>query len=285
MFKSKHSGWTWELKRTPFGGGGGGDFFSAVTDPISSVLGTDGGGGGILGGLAQIDNAVNHGIPGGWATVGGSALLAAGIYDPTLIGLADSGNLTEAAITDAGLDPATVAADVSSTESGSGFGLNAGAPTTGAASPSGIAATQSAAGLGGSGTGIIEGLAPTSVGMGGTTGAGSLSGIAGTQAAAGLGGTNLGMGLTADQLAKYEAANPSLNTSNVSRLSDLLKSGAGSGLSNSLGKFAQGSNVGSVATTPWVHGNQNPFVQTQNLPIQNTPKLDVASLANLLKQG
>jgi hypothetical protein len=75
MFKSKHSGWTWDLKRTPFGGGGGGFF-----DDVSSVLGTDGGGGGLLGGiedlgqgigsgLAELDKGVNQ-IPGGWYTVG-----------------------------------------------------------------------------------------------------------------------------------------------------------------------------------------------------------------------
>ena len=48
MLRSKHSGWTWEGKRTPFGGG---NPISAITDPISSALGTDGGGGGLLGGL------------------------------------------------------------------------------------------------------------------------------------------------------------------------------------------------------------------------------------------
>jgi hypothetical protein len=40
FIKSKHSGWTWELKRTPFGGGGGGggfDPFSAVSDAVSSA--------------------------------------------------------------------------------------------------------------------------------------------------------------------------------------------------------------------------------------------------------
>jgi hypothetical protein len=39
FIKSKHSGWTWELKRTPFGGGGGGGFdpISAVSDAVSSV--------------------------------------------------------------------------------------------------------------------------------------------------------------------------------------------------------------------------------------------------------
>jgi hypothetical protein len=85
MLKSKHSGWTWELKRTPFGGS---NPISAITDPISSALGTDGGGGGLLGGLADIDpgpaigaglaeldKGVNQ-IPGGWYTVG--ALAAGG---------------------------------------------------------------------------------------------------------------------------------------------------------------------------------------------------------------
>jgi hypothetical protein len=51
LLKSKHSGWTWELKRTPFGGGGGGGGPSApapekfgsglpgarYTDPRASV--------------------------------------------------------------------------------------------------------------------------------------------------------------------------------------------------------------------------------------------------------
>jgi len=37
FIKSKHSGWTWELKRTPFGGGGGGDPVSAISDAFSSA--------------------------------------------------------------------------------------------------------------------------------------------------------------------------------------------------------------------------------------------------------
>jgi hypothetical protein len=82
---NKHQGWH-DGKRTPFGSGGGGwNPIAAITDPISSALGTDGGGGGILGGLAsidpgpaiggglaQVDKAVNQ-IPGGWYTVGGLA--------------------------------------------------------------------------------------------------------------------------------------------------------------------------------------------------------------------
>jgi len=82
--------------------GGGGNPVSFVTDPISSVLGTDGGGGGILGavadidpgpsigsalasvdpgpaigsGLAEVDDFVNDEIPGGWVTVGLAAATA-----------------------------------------------------------------------------------------------------------------------------------------------------------------------------------------------------------------
>jgi hypothetical protein len=89
MFKSKHSGWTWDLKRTPFGGG---NPLSGITDSISSALGTDGGDGGLLGGLADIDpgpaigsglaeldKGVNQ-IPGGWYTVGGLAAGGTGLY-------------------------------------------------------------------------------------------------------------------------------------------------------------------------------------------------------------
>jgi hypothetical protein len=64
---------------------GGGGIVSAITDPISSALGTDGGGGGILGavedvgqaiggGLADVDKFVNREIPGGWVTVGAASV-------------------------------------------------------------------------------------------------------------------------------------------------------------------------------------------------------------------
>lgn len=64
---------------------GGGNPISAITDPISSVLGTDGGGGGILGAvedvaqgagsaLADVDKFVGREIPGGWVTVGAAAV-------------------------------------------------------------------------------------------------------------------------------------------------------------------------------------------------------------------
>ena len=73
----------------------GGNPISAVTNAISSVLGTDGSGGGILGAVssvvqgvgsavsnavqdigslgAQLDSSVRSAIPGGWATLGEAA--------------------------------------------------------------------------------------------------------------------------------------------------------------------------------------------------------------------
>lgn len=72
------------------GGGGGGGIVSAITDPISSILGTDGGGGGILGavedvgqaiggGLADVDKFVNQNLPGGWIS---PALITAAVAAP-----------------------------------------------------------------------------------------------------------------------------------------------------------------------------------------------------------
>jgi len=82
-------------KIKPQGGGGGFNPIAAITDPISSVLGTDGGGGGILGGLADIDPGpaigsgladvdefVGREIPGGWTTVG---LATAAVAAPYLL--------------------------------------------------------------------------------------------------------------------------------------------------------------------------------------------------------
>ena len=75
--------------------------------------------------------------------------------------------------------------------------------------------------------------------------------------------------------------------STANTLSKLLSSGSqfgGKQLANATQNFAQGQTSSPMAIPALLRGNQNPFVMTQNLPIQNK-KTDLASLAELLKQG
>ena len=241
---------------------------------------------------------------------------------PAMAALATAGFLApEAAALDAASTASTVAPEIAGNGfyTGTGFGAGEGLGTTGginfsatggsnglinsgaggAFSPSGAMATQSAAGLGGAGTGIIEGLVPSSIGMAGTAGAGSLAGIAGTEALAGLGGANLGYGLTADQLAQYEAGGSNLNGTSLnnilknantalkgintaSQLAKLLGV-SGSQASNAIQNLAAGKSGTGMAIPALLRGNQNPFFQTQQQPIRS--QSDLASLASLLKQG
>ena len=236
MIKSKHSGWTWDLRRTPFGGGGG--VIDSVGNAIGSVVQSIGSG------LASVDKAVNQ-VPGGWITVGGLAAGGAALaYAPEVMAAAAAeGVAPEVAATELGIPAVEVPA-----EAGGTAALNAGAPAVGAASPSGIAATQSAIGLGSAPTG----LATSSVGMGGTVGAGSLAGIAGSEAAAGLG--SLGTGLTAEQLAAYEAANPNMSTSDIIKNANRVKS-----VINSLNSSGKSSNPQALASA--LQATQTPMEQ------------------------
>ncbi len=183
---------------------------AAVTDPISSAIGTDGGGGGILGavedvgqsigsglasidpgpaigsGLAEVDDFVNDEIPGGWATVGAAAVAAAtGYVDPSLLA-AEAG-----AAGTAGAAGGTAAGTGLTAGAGASGGLLASGGTVGslagAGSAAGIAGTQAAAGLGltagsalagtgaaiGSGTGTVGSLNPALPSAGSVGGAGA----------------------------------------------------------------------------------------------------------------
>ena len=301
MIKSKHSGWTYDLQRTPFKGGGiiesvvnaVGNAFSSVGNAISDVgnfidksvtqpIGKA---------LSEVDKTVNREIPGGWITVGGA--VAGGValaYAPEVMAYAASeGVAPEIASTELGIPGIEVPA-----EAGGNATLNAGAPTVGAASPSGIAATQSAAGLG-----DLSGLSTSSVGMQGTTGAGSLSGIAGSASAAGLG--DLGTGLTAEQLAAYEVANPGMSTSDILKNVNRARS-----VINALNSNNQSSNPQALASALQTtqapmeqfgglyRMNEKPFLQQQTASISpdsyNVSGQNIASpiaptnqlLANLL---
>ena len=325
MFKSKHSGWTWELKRTPYGGG---NPISSITDPISSVIGTDGGGGGILGGLASLDKAVNNNIPGGWITVGGLAAGGLAIaYAPEVMAYAAQMGIEPAAASAELGVPGVNAATGEAVAGGTGLtggaggstGLLAGGTTGGLTIPGGAAiavdpaiaagtgagiGSAGAAGLGtvgglsaglpaagsvgGAGAGMSTGLAPGTVMGTGAAGGGAI----GSTYAAGANGlpatdffgnyipaSSVNIGGVPDTIAGTTA------TTTNSDLLKLLKQGAGSGLSNSLGKLAAGQNASPEALPNLVRGNQNPFTYTAQQPIQNAQPMDLSSLSKLLKQG
>lgn len=108
----------------------GGNPVAAITDPISDVLGTSGGGGGILGavedvgksigdvgesfdkavtqpigqGLSEVDKFVNREIPGGWILPAAAATAAAtGYFDPSLLAAEGAGAGAFTGATETGL--------------------------------------------------------------------------------------------------------------------------------------------------------------------------------------
>ena len=288
MFKSKHSGWTWDLKRTPFGHN---NPISAITDTISHAIGTDGSGGGLLGelasidpgpaigsGLAELDKGVNQ-IPGGWYTVGGLAAGGTGLYFAPEIaaaaGIGEGTTITSAAGQQAFFD--ALANGAASTEA-----INAG-----------VAADALAGGAADIGLGTNAPLQGPTYGELGVTGIPE-GGAGPTYGEMGYTGLNQGQAISAaDNAANLQQAKDALSTANdvrkgvntANNLAKLLSQGAGSGLSNSLGQLAKGANPQGQALTSLVRGNTNPFAYTAQQPIQNAKPLDLASLANLLKQG
>lgn len=299
-------------KRTYNGGGGGWNPVSAVTDTISSALGTDGSGGGVLGalasvdpgpaigsGLAQVDKAVNQNIPGGWITVGG--LAAGGLalaYAPEVMALAESAGIApEAAATELGIAPvnaatgeivplATSTSGASSVLAAPDVAVNLGG-TTGGTFGSLNASLPAAGSVGGAGAGLSAELAPgtvlgTGLPGGGAIGASYAAGANGLPATDFFGNyipaSSVNFGGVPETIAGTGAS--STNTD----MAKLLKQGATSALSNSTGQLAKSANPSPLELLTAVRNNQSPFSYTQQMPIQDK-KPDLSALAELLKQG
>ena len=316
--------------------------FSGVTDSISSVLGTDGSGGGALGALASVDPgpAIGEGLasadkfmtnltPYGWALpaalvaayfTGGGSLAAEGAAEAGAVAAGEAA-ATEAA-TAAGETAFSEAVAAGASEAEATAAANAAAESSlsaasGAGEASAVTSTPGADAVLNSSTNIAN-LTPPGAGSfgtitpaGGATGAGGLTGgmSAGTMVGDGTLGTTIGQsymsagpgqfalnasgsaipagasGIAGTTPSGMSASDIFDNAKKAKNLSDLLKQGATSGLSQSLGKLAQGANPQGQALGAVVRGNQNPFTYTPQQPIQNAKPLDIASLANLLKQG
>jgi hypothetical protein len=263
MFKSKHSGWTWDLKRTPFGGGGG-DIFQSVGNTLASIDP----GPAIGQGLASVDKGVNQ-IPGGWYTLGALAAGGTGLaFAPELAaaaGLGEGATITSAAGQQAFFD--ALASGATSTEA-----ISAGA-------------AADAAATGAIGTGTNAALQGPTYGELGVTGVPE-GGMGPTYAEMGNTGLNTEQAISAaDAASKGMSASDVLNNANrVKNLANMLNQGATSGLSKSLGQLAQGSNAKPLDLLTAVRSNQSPFTYTPQVAIQNK-KPDLSALAELLKQG
>jgi hypothetical protein len=150
FIKSKHSGWTWELKRTPFGGGGG-DVFQSIGSALASVdpgpaIGDAG---------VAVDQAVGSAVPGGWATVG--ALAAAAVTGGAALGAMgalDAGAVAAADATAAGLGYSSAAEAISAGAiTAEGLGLPA------ATTVADLGAVEGTASAGWAGMGVEPGVA------------------------------------------------------------------------------------------------------------------------------
>ena len=236
-----------DKKIKPQGGGGSFNPIAAITDPISSALGTDGGGGGILGGLAdidpgpaigsglaEVDTFVNREIPGGWTLPAVIAVAyLTGYLDPSLLaaeGATIAGTAEGAALAGEAAFSSAVASGATAAEA---TALANAAATSYATAGAAGAAGGTATGTGlTAGAGASGGLLASGGTVGSLAGAGSAAGIAGTQAAAGL-------GLTAGSALAGTGAAIGGGTGTVGSLNPALPSagsvgGAGAGLSAEL---------------------------------------------------
>jgi hypothetical protein len=323
MFKSKHSGWTFASTRTPFGGGGGIGNAFGLGDALASIDPGPAIGKGLAEVDTTVNRELPGGwaLPAAIAVAYATGYIDPSLFASEAAAAAGAEAGAGAIATEAGQTAffEALASGATSTEA-VGAGLAADA-AVGAGAGLGVAdavtATPGADAVLGSSTNIAN-LTPPGAGNFGTitpasgaTGAGGLTGgmSAGTMVGDGTLGTTIGktyMAAAPGQFALNAAGSaipagaagiagtvPSglsasdilTNANRAKNLSKLLSQGAGSGLTQSLGQLAQGANPQGQALGAVVRGNPNPFAFTPQQPIQDAKPLDLASLANLLKQG
>ena len=278
------NGWYLQTDTQTKSGGGGffgdiGGFIGSAFNSVSDFLGTSGGGGGILGGLASIDpgpglgaaaatldKAVTDTVPGGWATVAAVAatIASAGTASPLLAaeaaGEAAAVGLGEAAAiggTEVAAIGAGEAAAIDSTAAALGGSGGGGAFTAAAGSGASFALPEAIAGAAIGGTEAAGGTGLTG-GAGGSTGlltGGTTAGLTiPTEAAiavdpaiaagsgAGIGGTGAAAGGGLSAVGEISAGLPAAGSTG----------GAGTGLSAELAPntiIGTGANGGAIGGT------------------------------------
>jgi hypothetical protein len=185
-----------------------GNVVKKITNTVSSALGTDGGNGGLLGGLASLDKAVGQ-IPGGWITVGGLAAGGAALaYAPEVMAFAsEAGIAPEAAAAQLGIAPvdAATGAAVPFSDFGSAAGYGPGWSSAGfnggvnaaGAGMAGAGAAGAGAAAGAAGGGMFGGYGPAAL----LGGANVLSSIYGSTASKNAAQAQIDAASQANQLA------------------------------------------------------------------------------------
>ena len=135
-----------------------GNLVKKVTNTVSSALGTDGGNGGLLGGLASLDKGVGQ-IPGGWATLGALGAGGAGLYFAPEIAAAFGGESALGAAT-SNFTPEMVAYANASADPIATIGAMS------SMTPAEFTAAMAAPGAGAASSGILSGLGGTGSGLG-----------------------------------------------------------------------------------------------------------------------
>jgi hypothetical protein len=276
MLKSKHSGWTWEMKRTPYGGGG--NFLSSI-DPsqaIGNAFAKADPGPAIGKGLSEVDTFVNREIPGGWYTVGALAAGGTALYFAPEIMATIGAEAGTAITTEAGKEAffAALANGAASTDA-----IATGLAAETAAGGSGFVAANELMGptYGELGiTGVEGGFAGPTYGELGFTGLNQGEAISAADAASQMASLKQGLSTAKDVYS---------NVNRAKQLADLI-SGGGKPNAQQFAQFQQGNQPAQEQFGGLYRMNQNPFAQAPQPTSTQAPMGETQDfLAQLSEQG